>query len=676
MPTETLLYIIISGIIALLLALFQYYFKARKQRLNPLYTFLRFITYFGVLLLLVNPKFEQRTYYTEKPNLVVAVDNSNSIAHLKQSEAVSELTNYITNHTELQDKFNVNVYNFGTQLTPGDSLGFLERQTNISKVFKELGEVYKQGVSPMLLITDGNQTYGSDYTWASAAYKHPIHPVIVGDTTVYSDLKISQLNVNKYAYLKNKFPVEAIVNYSGTKPVTTRFIVTSGRATVYSKSLNFSKDQTAQILNFNLPANAVGVQSYRAQIVPLASEKNTINNSKPFAVEVIDQKTNIAIVSDILHPDLGALKKSIESNEQRSVSFLSPQEAVRKLDDFQLFVLYQPTAKFKALYDKLNAANSNRFVIVGTQTHLPFLNSVSSYYKQAITDDTEDFQASLNANYSNFIVEQIAFESFPPLTGEFGEATFSVPQEPMVYKRINAIETEQPLLSTFEANGRREAVLFGEGIWTWRAQSFINQDNFIAFDNIIGKLVQYLASNTRKKRLNLDYQSFYEGATNVIIKAQFFNKNYEFDANETLQITVKNKADGSVKTLPFVLKNTTYQVDLSHLKAGDYSFTVKASRENISASGRFKILEYNIEQQFLNANVTPLQTIASNTKGSSAFINNYKTLIDALLTDERNKPIAKSHKKVVPLIDFKYLLGLIALSLALEWFIRKYNGLT
>ena len=44
--------------------------------------------------------------------------------------------------------------------------------------------------------------------------------------------------------------------------------------------------------------------------------------SKNFAVEVIDQKTNVAIVSDIIHPDMGALKKAIESNEQRTASIL------------------------------------------------------------------------------------------------------------------------------------------------------------------------------------------------------------------------------------------------------------------------------------------------------------------------------------------------------------------
>ncbi len=96
-----------------------------------------------------------------------------------------------------------------------------------------------------------------------------------------------------------------------------------------------------------MPANRVGVGSYKATILPAENEKNTINNSKNFAVEVIDQKTKIAIVSDFLHPDLGVLKKSIESNEQRSVSFLNPTNYINQINDFQLLIIYQPTISLK-----------------------------------------------------------------------------------------------------------------------------------------------------------------------------------------------------------------------------------------------------------------------------------------------------------------------------------------
>ena len=676
MPTETLLYIILAGIGALLLALFQYKYKTKSASgLNALFAFLRFLTIFSILLLLINPKFEHITVYTEKPNLVVAVDNSSSIRHLKQYEKVTDLVNTIKGNKEITDKFNVDLYTFGNSLNTLNSLSFNEQQTNIDKAFAELSQVYKNSVSPTILISDGNQTYGNDFEFSAKKYNQATYPVILGDTITYVDLKVQQLNVNKYAYLKNRFPIEAVLIYNGNESIKTNFIVKSGTSTVYSQPLSFSQISNSKIINFTLPANRVGVQSYIATLNPIATEKNTINNSKNFAVEVIDQKTKVALVSSILHPDLGALKKSIESNEQRSVLFLKPNELINQINDFQLVILYQPDNNFKQIYEALNSQNKNIFVVSGTKTDWRFLNTQAQHYTQDITSQTEDYQAVLNTNYNSFIIEDLNFESFPPLASSFGEPEFKVPFESLLFKKVGNIDTEEPLLATFETNGRREAILFGENLWKWRAQHFVNTNSFNGFDDFIGKLVQYLASNKRKNRLDIEYESFYQGNNNVVVKAQFFNKNYEFDATESLNIIIKNEVSTEVETFPLILKSNNYQVDLSSLPASDYTFTIKSTSENISKSGAFKILEYNVEQQFLNANVTKLQQVATNSQGKSYFISDYNSIFNDLLNDTRYVPIQKSTKNIVPLIDWKYLLILIALSLAAEWFLRKYNGL-
>lgn len=676
MTTQTIFYIILAGIIALSLALFQYSLKKKNRTSKSvLFTFLRFISIFSLLLLLINSKFEKISYYTEKPNLVVAVDNSSSIIHLNQKENVLQLVASIKNNTALSEKFNLDFFTFGNAIETSDTLTFLDKQTNIDKAFSDFSQIYKNTTSPILLLTDGNQTFGNDYVFSAKKVKQPIFPIILGDTITYTDLKLQQLNVNKYAFLKNKFPVEAIVTYNGNAIVNSKFVVTSGKSTVYSQNITLNSTNNSKVLNFTVPANRVGVQAYKAQILPIESEKNTINNYKNFAVEVIDQKTNVAIISDFMHPDIGAFKKSIESNEQREVSIVSPSEYLLQRNEFQLVMLYQPNNKFKLVFEDLKKDNTNKFVVLGAKTDYAFVNTITSDFKHDITKQTEEYQASLNANYNTFIIDDLDFESFPPLQSSFGSATFSIPAETILNKKIGSLETQDPLLVTFESNSRREAVLFGENIWKWRAQSYLNTKSFNTFDNFIGKMVQYLASNKRKNRLNVDYESFYQGNSNVLVKAQFFNKNYEFDVKEILNISVKNKDTKETNAFPLILKGNNYQVDLSHLPAGDYSFTVKATNENISKSGEFQILEYNIEQQFLNANVTKLQQVAKNTNASSYFVANTNTLINDLLKDERFAIMQKSSKNVVPLIDFKYLLALLILSLAVEWFLRKYNGL-
>ena len=676
MQTETILYITIAAITALLLALFQYLYKSKlSSKRKYVLAALRFVSIFGLLLLLINPKFESFTYTNEKPTLVIAVDNSESVSYLKQEEKAREVVQALRSNTELNNRFDIQPYSFGKSVNSLDTLNFKERQSNLALALKQFGEVYANQTAPIIVLSDGNQTFGSDYNYIAKSIKQPIYPIILGDSTVHSDLSIKQLNVNRYVYLKNKFPIEIIANYSGNEIINTELKIWSGNSVVFSKKVQFSASKSSEIIATTLIANSVGVKTYRAELVALENEKNKVNNSKNFGVEVIDQKTNIALVYDHLHPDLGALKKAIETNEQRGVSILKPKEFLDKKNDFQLVILYQPNNKFKSVLEAIKDQNLNTFVITGASTDFNFLNSAQLKFNHIITNQTEDYQPTLNRNYNTFIIDNLDFNNYPPLKSEFGAIEFLVPNDIIFYKSVNGITTEQPMLSTFEINNSKHALLSGEGIWRWRAQTYLETESFVDFDNFIGKLVQYLSSNKKRKRINVDYKSFYNGNDNIVISAQYFNKNYEFDNSASLSITLKNKDDDSVLEVPLLLNNGNYTVDLSGINAGLYDFTIKHDSEAIATSGSFQILEYNVEQQFLNADITKLKALAKQSEGNAYFSSQSTDLIDNIISDNRYKTIQKGTKNIVPLIDWKYLLGLIALSLFAEWFIRKYNGL-
>ncbi len=675
MQTETILLIIVAFVIALVIALFQYIYKAKNRKKNSLFfAFLRFLSVFALLLLLINPTFKQKTYYTEKPDLVIAVDNSSSIKHLGQDQSIIKFVNQIKENKELNDRFDIIYYSFANQLKDSLEFSFDQKQTNISKALDELDQIYKNTIAPTVLITDGNQTYGKDYQFSSLGYKQAVYPIVSGDTTAVTDTKIQQLNVNRYAYLKNKFPVEVILTYSGKENITTTFQVTSSNGVVYSQPVTFSQQNNSAVVNFTLPASSAGVIKYVAKLTPLTNEKNTVNNSKTFAVEVIDQKTNVLLIADIVHPDLGAIKKSVESNERRSISISKPQE-IKDIEEYQLVILYQPNTRFRKVYEDLNTLKKNYFTITGTKTDWVFLNKIQSKYKQETTRQTEYYLPRFNTNYSTFLLEDIGFQNYPPLIGTFGEIKINTNHDPLLYRTISNIETNEVLLTAIEQNGIREAVLFGEGIWRWRAQNYLDSQRFEEFDDFFGKLVQYLASNKRKSRLNTISESFYYGNANINIKAEYFTKNYEFDRRGSLRISVKNKETEATQTIPMLLKNNSYEVDLSSLSAGNHEYTVTVLGENISRSGSFAILEYDVEQQFLNADVTKLNEVATNTNGKSFHLNQNKALIKDLIEDQRYQTIQKRKENVVSLIDWKYLLVIVILLLSIEWFARKYKGL-
>src|SRR5690606_25569316 len=171
----------------------------------------------------------------------------------------------------------------------------------------------------------------------------------MGDSTIALDLNIGRLNTNKYVYHNNKFPVEVFVHYQGEEPLQTTVSIYQGNRLLQREGVKFNSGTAVELLNFEIDANTPGLNSYRAVVETYPREKNTLNNSKSFAVEVIDQKSNIAIISTVVHPDLGALKKSIESNEYRSVKLINPTVDPIKLEEFEMFILYQPNEKFQSI---------------------------------------------------------------------------------------------------------------------------------------------------------------------------------------------------------------------------------------------------------------------------------------------------------------------------------------
>ncbi|MFT6689411.1 MAG: hypothetical protein ACJAX7_002445, partial [Saprospiraceae bacterium] len=267
------------------------------------------------------------------------------------------------------------------------------------------------------------------------------------------------------------------------------------------------------------------------------------------------------------------------------------------------------------------------------------------------------------------------FNGLPPLKTRFGGLEILSQHEIILEQYVDGFSSESALLATSEVNGKRDAILDGEGFWRWRAQSFLLENSFEKFDDFIGRIIQYLASSKRKRRLDVSNEVFYYNNQPIIVTAQYFDKNYVIDSRASLVIKTTNKETNVSNEFPLLVKNNYFKVDLNTLPAGEYQYTVLVKDEPLTRSGSFSILDFNVEQQFLNADVTKLMSIATNTNGKAYFISENQKLIDALLIDERFQQIQKSEQKVVPLIDWKYLLGLIVLTLSTEWFLRKYNGL-
>ena len=677
MTASTGIYIILLGIIALGAALFLYFYKPeRSKNLRLLLSGLRFISIFSALLLLLNPSFKQVSYLTIKPKLVLAVDNSASMRLLGDTLQLKQVVRDIQNNKALKERFDIDPYTFSTDVATHDSLTFDKEQTNIAKSITTLDKVYKDQEYTTVFITDGNTNLGANYRYvAKQSADVARNFIVVGDTADYEDLRIDQVNVNRYAFINNQFPVEVNASYLGTNTVDAKInVYTKGRV-VHSARTTFSEAENTHQFSFYLNAETRGVQTYSVVINELPDEQNTTNNTKSFATEVIDQRSEILVVYGVLHPDLGVLKKSIESNELREVKLQSVEKVTDEmLNTSDLVILFQPDTSFSSIYEQLNATNKNRFTIVGLDSNLSFLNNVQNTFILPRSRQSEAVQPLLNTSFSAFQLNEIEFRNYPPLESIFGEITLSGASDVLLYQRINGVETGNPLLGVTEISGRREVFLFGTGIFKWRSQAYLDQGDFETFDTFFDKLIQYSASDQKRTRLDVDYERFYYGGISTVITAQYFDKNYVFDPGAQLQIQVFDQ-EGLVYESPMVFNGSAYEAQLTNLEPGDYTFEVRASADNLTFEGSFTSIPYAIEEQILNADYPTMQMVSEESGGQIQTIDKANEVIDSILESSKYSIVERAIEKNVPLIDFTWLLILIVLSLTTEWFIRKYNGL-
>jgi hypothetical protein len=596
---------------------------------------------------------------------------------LEAEKQAQKTVDFLANHKNLNDQFNVQFYKVGADVQLiGDSLSnlkFNEKQSRLDKIAKSNQQNFPHLKFPTLLITDGNQTQGNDFQYSFGDI-NPIHALVLGDTTTVTDLRIGQVNLNKYAFLKNKFPMEVFLHYSGLKKVTAEFSIENKGKKIHSQKINFDAQKQSQVVEVLLNAESIGLQQFDLKINGNIIEKNTKNNLKNCFVDVIDQRTEVAIISEINHPDLGALKRAIEVNQQRKVTIVNPK-ANDDFSKYDVFILYQPTANFTDFFDQNLLNKKNKLIITGLHTDFSFLGAKQSDFGFKMSTQKEDYTAAFNTNFQFFKTSFNGFDRLQPLQNPYGTINSLSNVQVLAYAKIRNTTLEQPLICFLENNQIRTAYIFGQDLWKWRSQVYLNTENFENFDRLMDQSIQFLSVGNAKKRLEVRHENNYNSSDDILISAQFFNKNYEFDADALLSIRVVSKSDGSVKNYDMNLIQQAFVVKLNSLSPGLYDFIVTEKESKLTYKSFFEVVDFEVEQQFVNPNLEKLIGLTKNTKGNLLYENTLNQWVEDLLKDNRYTITQKQIINKTPLIEWYILLIIIALALSIEWFVRKYNGL-
>ena len=176
-------------------------------------------------------------------------------------------------------------------------------------------------------------------------------------------------------------------------------------------------------------------------------------------------------------------------------------------------------------------------------------------------------------------------------------------------------------------------------------------------------------------RIQVSQELIYDGTIPILLKAKFYDENFKLNFSNSFNVEItSNKIEDSF-FYEMDLKNETYQVNLDDLNPGSYKYIISSSDKRYSKTGKFDVLPFNAESQFLNSNYLGLKMLAKYSNGLAFTYDNFDVLIKQLIKNEQYIDVVNLEKKSLPLIDSKYFMILFFISLSIEWFLRKYIGL-
>jgi len=643
---------------------------------------LRFLSLFFLAFLLLEPLLEYSKKKVEKPIIVLAHDNSESMVFANDSVVVkSQLEeSYNSLKAKLSADYEVVSYSVGDKVSENPTFDFKDKQTNLSEFFTEIqNRYYNRNLGGIVLASDGIYNSGGNPVFEAKKLKNvPVFSIQVGDTTPQKDLLIEEISHNRLVYKGNKFPVVVTVKAEQLNGVKTNVVVSKNGRVLGKKPISVNNDLYLTQSSFELESEGTGLQKYDVRVETVNGEFTTTNNYKSFYVDVLESKQKILILANSPHPDINALKLGFQSNENYEVTTNLAQDFKDKIEEFSLVVLYNLPSQNEGL-SLLKDKEVPLLLVVGNQTNV---NSFNALKKGVTINNSKGFteaQAYVNTDFSQFTISPglVSFvNSFPPVQVPFNQKySVSNSTETAIYQRIGPVKTKYPLLA-FNKNGAyKTGMLLGEGIWRWRLQDYSNNGSSDLFNELIVQTAQYLVSKEDKSLFRVFRKTAYSENEKVQFEAEVYNKSYELVTTSDANMKIFNEQKEEF-SYTFSKVGDSYKLNSGSLKPGSYTYVATSTSKGgkLTRTGEFSVEELKVEQNNTVANHQLLFNLSDVTGGEVLSISGLSSLDEKLKKQENLVDVIYQEKDVDDLINMKVIFFFILLLLGIEWFVRKRNG--
>jgi hypothetical protein len=666
-----------------------YFFGKSKESWSTQFKFLlasmRFLVVSLLVLLLFQPLLETIETRVEKPVVVLALDNSQSVVSAKDSNEVR--TTFLNNWKGLSEKlgadYEVVPLLFGDEVSNGNDATFSDQITHFGKLQRALDARFSgRNLSALVIASDGLYNKGPHPVSNLKQLNIPVFTVGLGDTTLHRDLLISNVSANKIAYLGNNFPIR--LNVEGRKAQGTSTVITVSKNGVQlaSQSVSFTSEREFKNVEFSLPADQVGIHAYTLNIQAIDNEDNVRNNTEQVYIEVIDNRQKVLILANAPHPDITAIAEALRLQENYEVTVQTVDMFTDNVNNFDMLIAYQIPSLGGRGNNVVQEAFKSKipvWFILGAQNDFNAFNALNGGFSlNGYQSKLSDINASLNPSFSYFSLSNEftqALPLLPPLAVPFGNYAVAPEVQALLTQRIGKIATDVPLMGFGGTPEHRIAVLCGEGIWRWKVALYQMEESHEVFNNFIQQSAQFIGVKENKEKFRIQHKKNFAENELVFFNAELYDESFMPVLNQQVNLELKYP-DNSTQSLQFSPSNTGYQLNAGLLPPGAYSYTAKAfnGTTEFTKSGGFSVNNISVETSRTIADFQLLEQLSSSTNGKRFNATALDELVNEIKSRKEITSVSFEEKKVRELIDWAPLLVALLSLLSIEWFLRKWNG--
>ncbi|RMG58318.1 MAG: VWA domain-containing protein, partial [Bacteroidetes bacterium] len=471
---------------------------------------------FGALVLigflLLEPLLTSLSRLSYPPIIAVLQDQSESLVIQRDSAYVQEafpenLRSFLDGFDG--DEYVVDLYGFANEVSPGlspDSLTYTQTGTNIAQALQEVQARYQnQNLGAMVLISDGITTAGMNPLYTVEGLKTPLYTVLLGDTTLQRDVRVQEVLFNEIAYWGNEMPIQVKVQCEGFEAAELKVSLRGDGKTLDTRTVSLGRNRPEGTVDFLIKPAEVGLRQYEVIVSQLPNEITYRNNSRRIFINVLETRVKIALFAGAPHPDLGALRKTFDTDDGYELTeFILKEPGVFyedpgrfNLQDFDLFILHNfpqsrldqgTVAKLKTV---IQDENKPVIYLVGLFTDLATLSPLYEYMAltpRELSPRGEEITLDMQATYRRHSTYTFSdrwldwINSAPPLYRNLSNWQPRATAEVFATAKIKNVPLDYPVFALQSYLGRKNMVFLGENIWRMRAHSYIETEDFESFD--------------------------------------------------------------------------------------------------------------------------------------------------------------------------------------------------